>query len=987
MRINIILLFLTCNFASLAIDNQCSEEYIDLELMAESTNQLAFEGKSKQVLDIALELDSLLDHTESDISVRDKVYLVSTICSNLKAIEETKTGIEIFEKYIKFAERELESDSYELAKLYESGGVLYEYMKDYDNAKHYLFNALDILKNHSGESDIYFTLAWYNYTIEKNNLAVKYFNKGFEEFDYEDQSIPNLKKLMKRYLMCTGSFIRMRNYGTVLKYLHKAEHLNKIIKDDHNEFYLNVKLAEYFLIIQNPQEALVYLSRDIPESQKDTPLVSTYNFYSAYAKYQTKDYVGAIEYYTKSLNSDLASAAEGNALRIRDIAENYKQIGHCYHELCEYESALKNLETSADYLKNNEGYHTSLAETYSSMSDVYFDMSDLEKALEFNFRALEIQDEDLIGVIDRNFKTAVIYLELFKENSDYRYADSIIHLMDKNDVLINDIRHNQRFYEESAERESLINMIYTSSLGVLNILNGFDKRDHIVNKIFLYMEGVKSYKLKKELLEKEGLVKYGISEKILNSDLSYKQNINLIQKEIYKIKQDSSLINSLSIKERELDDLKNEYHRFLKDIELNHSNYYEFKYDYSHIDLNQLQNKLTNNEAIIEYFNSDESLYVLSITANESNYYDIRKPDDWDILILDYVKSVSDPNYLHQDSLRTSFDLFSQASSKLYNIILKDVISDFDADINSLVFIPDNDLHFIQFDNLITSDAGNELDFKNLDYLINDFTSSRASSSFIFSQLRQKDRHRKKLKYLGVAPLYYDDRISVIDSLEVERQRKQEYYNDLVTRGSVVDLPLARESVSLIANILNGNSIIGKEATKFSLIKNVDKANIFHFAGHAIVDVEDPRYSQLLFPHEEIDSQLYATDIYDIDLNIDLAVLSACNTGNGKFDSGEGVMSLSRAFEFAGCSSLVMSLWNIPDVQTAEIDLHFFDNIQKGERIDDALRNSKLKFLESATYQTAHPFYWSGLTASGKMEPVNRLSLLDRFCNFLKSVV
>jgi len=114
-------------------------------------------------------------------------------------------------------------------------------------------------------------------------------------------------------------------------------------------------------------------------------------------------------------------------------------------------------------------------------------------------------------------------------------------------------------------------------------------------------------------------------------------------------------------------------------------------------------------------------------------------------------------------------------------------------------------------------------------------------------------------------------------------------------------------------------------------------------------------------------------------LDIDLAVLSACNTGIGKTVYGEGVMSLSRAFKFAGCASLVMSLWSIPDVQTADIDNYFFENIQKGQRIDDALRDSKLQFLQESTFQTAHPLYWSGLTASGSMVPIKSHNLWERF--------
>lgn len=987
IRIYTLLFFLFGSFSGFAnVNNSCSQDYIELELKFEHAEAVYQDGHIDKALKLYLELDSLIQYSYPELSKYQKVSFIAKICMSFQAIRDTKQGIAIFERNLDYVESNMDPDDYELAKFYEAGGALYEYMKDYENAKYYLFSALNILKNYPGESDIYLHLAWYHYTIEKNNMAVEYFNISLDEFNHSDKSHSNIRELMRRYLMTTGALIRIRDYGAALNNLKKAEDLNKILKDDHREFYLNVKFAEYFLTIQDHEQALVYLSREIPESQKNKILVSTYHFYTAYAKYQTEDYLGAIEFYSKSLNRDLKDAADGKALRVRDIAENYKQIGYCYHELCDYSTAIEKFELSVSYLDDSDSYHTTLAETYGAMSDAYLEMSELDKSLEYNRLALDMHDEDLVGVMDCNLKTSKIYLEYFEESNDYKFVDTIMHLMDKNDLLINNIRHDQRFYEESTERESLIKIIYSESLEVLNFLNRFDKRGHIINKIFLYMEGIKSYKLKQELKDSEGLVKYGVPEIIIDTDASFKKNISELQKEIYKIERDSSLDAGLTVKVLELENLKKDYVAFLKNVETEHSSYYEFKYNHSTIELDYLQEELSSTDAILEYFVTDHSFYVLSITANDTKYYDIDKPDNWDELIHEYSTSVSDPRYLHQDSINLNYRMFTNSASKIYDIVFKEILLDLDKSVNTLIIVPDDDLHFIQFDNLLSSPAQSEVDFKNLDYLVYDFKISRASSAYIYSQLKQKKRTNKTLSYLGIAPSYQDGKVAFVDSLEEDRKFKQEYYNDLVTRGSVVDLPIARQSVSTIAKIMDGMSIIGKDATKFSFMDNVDEANIFHFAGHAIVDVDDPEFSQLLFPYEEIDSQLYATDIYDIALNLDLAVLSACNTGNGKFDSGEGVMSLSRAFEFAGCSSIVLSLWNIPDVQTAELDLLFFEKIHKGQRVDQALRDSKLTFLESSSFNTAHPFYWSGLTASGKMEPVKKCSLLDQFCNFLMSI-
>jgi len=98
-----------------------------------------------------------------------------------------------------------------------------------------------------------------------------------------------------------------------------------------------------------------------------------------------------------------------------------------------------------------------------------------------------------------------------------------------------------------------------------------------------------------------------------------------------------------------------------------------------------------------------------------------------------------------------------------------------------------------------------------------------------------------------------------------------------------------------------------------------------------------------------------------------LSILNACNTGTGELQKGEGVMSLSRAFTYAGCPSLVMSLWQIPEAATAEIIQSFISNLQKGATKDVALQQAKLAYLESQPERIASPAYWAGMVATGNL--------------------
>jgi len=122
---------------------------------------------------------------------------------------------------------------------------------------------------------------------------------------------------------------------------------------------------------------------------------------------------------------------------------------------------------------------------------------------------------------------------------------------------------------------------------------------------------------------------------------------------------------------------------------------------------------------------------------------------------------------------------------------------------------------------------------------------------------------------------------------------------------------------------------------------------------------------------KEDDYKLYASDLYDMKLNTDLAVLSACDTGVGELQKGEGIMSLSRAFTYAGCPSLVMSLWSIPEKSSSELLRTFFEKLKKNVPKNIALQKAKLDYLETANHNVSHPNNWAGLVLTGNTEALN----------------
>ena len=148
---------------------------------------------------------------------------------------------------------------------------------------------------------------------------------------------------------------------------------------------------------------------------------------------------------------------------------------------------------------------------------------------------------------------------------------------------------------------------------------------------------------------------------------------------------------------------------------------------------------------------------------------------------------------------------------------------------------------------------------------------------------------------------------------------------------------------------------------------------------HGFVNNDDPSFSAMIFtPDDSLkglgydhDGLLYLHELYNLPLIADLAVLSACETGGGKYTRGEGIVSLGKAFRYAGCENIVMSLWKVNDRTTAQLMQIFFRHLSVGMNKDEALRQAKLSFLsDPKNRHFTHPYYWSGFILSGDPLPL-----------------
>lgn len=184
-------------------------------------------------------------------------------------------------------------------------------------------------------------------------------------------------------------------------------------------------------------------------------------------------------------------------------------------------------------------------------------------------------------------------------------------------------------------------------------------------------------------------------------------------------------------------------------------------------------------------------------------------------------------------------------------------------------------------------------------------------------------------------------------------------------------LPNSKKELEQAADHFAMEFYLGKEATEDVFLREAPKHGVIHLATHSVIDDENPMNSHLLLGKgEKHDGTLHTHEIYDLDLNARLTVLSSCNSGVGKHESGEGVMSLAHAFAYAGCPSIVMSLWEVDDKATAPLMAGFYKQLAQNQPLDQAMRQAKLEYVKTHTKQQAAPFYWAAFNTWGNVKPL-----------------
>jgi CHAT domain-containing protein len=397
-----------------------------------------------------------------------------------------------------------------------------------------------------------------------------------------------------------------------------------------------------------------------------------------------------------------------------------------------------------------------------------------------------------------------------------------------------------------------------------------------------------------------------------------------------------------------------QYAAFLKDLEKSHPAYFALRYGEPIITLTELRKRLlTPDRQLICYAHAGDHLYLLLVGMNSAT-----------LQRLDAKGLADDVRALNASIIARDAAAYTSLASTVYQRVLGPVSATLTA--KELLVIPDGPMHTVSFDALLMAPATPSTYRDKL--LVHRHAIAYLLSATTAVQFAQLAREKAK-GVLALAP-GFDDELKrsyarqVRDSTSIDRDFLR-----------FVRQPFAVRTAQDLGSVMQARVLLGGSASERGFRNEAANYGILHLGTHALMNATSPMYSRLVLSKDsagtdaEADGYLHAYEIYELDLRAQLAVLTACETGTGK-DDGEGVRSLGYGFAYAGCPSLVTSLWSIDEQVSSVIIKRFYELLAEGLPKHLAMRQAKLDHLASADGELALPYYWAGLVLVGNVEPV-----------------
>lgn len=816
--------------------------------------------------------------------------------------------------------------------LYE-GLAYYEY-QDYANAFNSYKNAYQLLSKHEVSYDLENAVSELAFICKKRGDYQT-------SLDYYQQAISLKEQLgMSQNLIINDMMSIARLYESnkdeqlALHWFTEALEKAKQLSDTQKRHKLTARIyngiGHLYYTMNKHAQAIEWLQKCMDFCQlHDLSLYAVSNN-MANALIGQRKFRTAISYINQSHQLRLNKYKNKKAISLARVHSSY---GKAYLGLEEYDSALWHLQVSLiNFLPNfNDSsiYENPSLETTNSEDALLYSLG--RKGLAFVGKALKSKQEK-----DSEMAIATLW---------------------KSIALIDKMRQQ---YEAQGSKQALAKRtwwLFDAAIKGCWDLYYDTGNPKYLSTAFQFAEKSKAILLQDAAAESLAQLQGNIPQAIRSKEHQLKNQVSQLETQLYNIQKkqlDDNMLRAKLLQKRE--DLR----LFTLELERNFPKYHQLKHQFDTTGPQYIQAQLADSQAMISYFLGDEKIYIFSLTAKSINVKILPNTKHLDYLVYAFRKSLL---LQEQGSDAEIYKRFSQSAYQLHEAILGDVLEQLPKQIQELTIIPDGILCYVPFDLLLSKPTDyNQINYAQLAYLIHDYEINYAYAASLANKKLIHEANKKGV--LAFAPNYESHQIEasgVTHRNLVKTQTGPLLWNVQEIEGITQYFPtmLFKDQKAIIQ----------------SFQKHAPNYQVIHLAMHALVNDQQPMQSHLVFSKQENKTPhntLSISELYKMKLNADLAVLSACNTGLGKYLRGEGIISIGQGFSYAGCPSVVLSHWAVDDQATAQLMQYFYQYLAQGKNKAAALRLAKLDYLNQAKARKQHPIYWGAFSLYGNKSSLSQ---------------
>ncbi|MEM7367891.1 MAG: CHAT domain-containing tetratricopeptide repeat protein [Bacteroidota bacterium] len=909
-----------------------------------------------------------------DVPHKDVVQAYGKLGSYYMVTEDPKKCLENYMKAIPLLEK-VEIDSFSMALLLRRTGLAHINNNKFEEAKPYFHRALNISKQRVGQTPTLLLAILHN-DIGVNYMRDSDYIKGGEylrkSLDIKRQ-LPdaNLDKISESYINLANLYGSMNEVSLAILHAKRALEIRIELwgENSPNVIHNHLQLGILFHQKEQFEEMIHHLEQGLAlyESHEYIGKKAEPISYALLAEgYQA---LGQHDKVEASFQAAFREIERADPLNI-GIGSAYTQIARVKMKYENYEEAEELISQSLEVMLTQYGKHAfAIGFNYLLLGELYLYEKKHAKSIEMINESLKgyYQDSTIVHtkigtknlILGKEFKILsclqLITMNLFEQfkASDepqflyeaWKSQENVLHIIDS-------VQLRRKGEDSQLFFQSFFNDFYGTAQEILFSLHQHTDSLHYLHMGFKVSERNKASTLRQAFIKSRAGKDLGIPMNVQEQTQAFIDSLNSFQKQLSRYPENSPKWFALRKKQYQTALQQSE---LLQQIKLNFPNYYQLVYQFDPPSVEELQAKvLSPQQALISYGLGKEFLSIFVITPD--SFAAIQHPiteafsENLSKLRMGITQGISG----HGPDTTTDYQ---GAAGYLYQQLIAPIQPTLH-NIDQLIIVPANNLGFLPFDVLLTSldsVTGKE------DYLIHQYMISYVFSAALLAEIKNVEpNNQPDIELLVMTPSFND----------FTAGKKSISYR----RDSYFPLPFSKKEGTHISLSYQGTLLSDSLASKEQFKLLAPRSRIIHLATHAKAFNKDSRNSHIAFSSStnvyENDHHLNVAEIYALNLPADMVVLSACETGLGELKEGEGIISLGRAFTYAGAKSIISTLWSVNDQSTSKLMISFYDYLDQGMHKDAALRQAKIDYLNTHDAQFSHPYFWAAPIAIGDMSPV-----------------